>query len=104
LLQKYQWGFSFVQLLVMNIMLLVWIIGMLLMWAVARATLQQQNRSNITGEYKATVELAASMRKELSEEPDELLDCPKRRSKNVFAVLTGVMSLITPLSSRGQCQ
>jgi ABC-type sugar transport system permease subunit len=73
LLQKYQWGFSFVQLLVMNIMLLVWIIGILLMWAVARATLQQRNRSNIAGEYKATVELAASMRKELSEEPDELL-------------------------------
>jgi hypothetical protein len=73
LLQKYQWGFSFVQLLVMNIMLLVWIIGILLMWAVARATLQQRNRSNIAGEYKATVELVASMRKELSEEPDELL-------------------------------
>jgi hypothetical protein len=56
----------------MHIMLLLWIIGILLMWAVARATLQQRNRTNIAGEYKATVELAASMRKDLSEKPNKL--------------------------------
>jgi hypothetical protein len=41
------------------------------------ATLQQQNRTTIAGEYKAIVELTASMRKQLSEEPNELLVLPE---------------------------
>jgi hypothetical protein len=73
----------------MNIMLLLWIIGILIMWAVACATLQQRNRTDIASEYKATVELAASMHKELSQEPKELLLLSEREIKERIGGVDG---------------
>ena len=69
-LQRYQWGFSFIQLFIMNILVLLWALGIFFMWAIARLRMHQQGHTSIAGEHKATLELAASMLEGLPTSPD----------------------------------
>ncbi|KAF2676643.1 hypothetical protein K458DRAFT_379709 [Lentithecium fluviatile CBS 122367] len=85
----YQWGFSFIQLFVMNIMLLVWAIGILTMWAVTRMTMRKRGRRAIAGEHKATLELAASMNKELFIENADLQSLSEQDIKERITNVAG---------------
>ncbi|KAJ4357447.1 uncharacterized protein N0V89_002022 [Didymosphaeria variabile] len=69
---NYQWGFSFIQLFIMNIMLLIWTLGILIMWYRAQSTMQKRGRVSVAGVHKAVVELAETMHKELDAEDFDL--------------------------------
>jgi hypothetical protein len=49
----------------MDIMLLIWTIGVITMWWRAQATMLKRGRLTVTGINKAVIELAAAMSKEL---------------------------------------
>ncbi|KAI4657005.1 uncharacterized protein J4E79_007620 [Alternaria viburni] len=61
----YQWGFSSIQLFCMDIMLLVWTIGIVTMWWRAQSTMLKRGRDSVAGTHKAVLELAAAMSREL---------------------------------------
>lgn len=63
--QDYQWGFSFVQLFVLDILLLLWALSMLVMWYHAQAKLVKQGRFDIGGKARAVIDLADDMHSEL---------------------------------------
>lgn len=64
----YQWGFSFLQLLVCLILLLLWTVGIYILWLRAHFTQKLRGRdpSQNSGEHKAVLELAEAMTQELS--------------------------------------
>lgn len=64
--QNYQWGFSFIQLVIMMILLWLWTIGITIMWALTKLTMKQRGREDVAGEYKAVFELSDAMREQLS--------------------------------------
>lgn len=70
--QNYQWGFSFIQLFIMNMMLLMWTTGILIMWSRAKVTMHERGRNTSSGEHKAVLELASAMRMELSNQDVDL--------------------------------
>ncbi|KAJ4985482.1 hypothetical protein SVAN01_09047 [Stagonosporopsis vannaccii] len=63
----YQWGFSFLQLFVCILLLLGWTIGIYVMWIYTHYTMQLRQRlaEEVSGEYRAVLELAAAMQSEL---------------------------------------
>ncbi|KAH7385960.1 hypothetical protein BKA66DRAFT_569276 [Pyrenochaeta sp. MPI-SDFR-AT-0127] len=63
--QTYQWGFSFIQLILMMIFLLMWSIGITTMWAQSRRTIRKVGRRGVAGNNKAIFELAHTMHQEL---------------------------------------
>ncbi|KAF6825230.1 hypothetical protein CMUS01_09902 [Colletotrichum musicola] len=73
--ETYQWGFSFVQLFVMMILLLLWTVGTTWVWLKASMTfnLRGLRRSDKPKGFKGVLELAAAIRRELPDSsPDEL--------------------------------
>ena len=66
-LQDYKWGFSFLQLFVCIILLAAWTVGIHIMWIHTHYTLALRNRlaEEISGEYRAILELAAAIETEL---------------------------------------
>ncbi|KAH7138665.1 hypothetical protein B0J11DRAFT_588081 [Dendryphion nanum] len=67
----YQWGFSFLQLVVSIILLSLWTLGIYIMWFRTHHIMKVLNRDrrDISGEHRAVIELAAAMQCEL-----EILD------------------------------
>lgn len=63
----YQWGFSFLQLLVSLILLIMWTIGIYILWLRAHFTQKLRGRESCqtSGEHKAVLELAVAMQQEL---------------------------------------
>lgn len=49
----------------MLILLLIWTVGMYIMWLYSHATLRNRGRTDVAGEYKAILELANEIRKQL---------------------------------------
>ncbi|KAF2020102.1 hypothetical protein BU24DRAFT_477246 [Aaosphaeria arxii CBS 175.79] len=64
---NYKWGFSFVQLFCMVVMLLIWSIGILAMRIQARSTLRRRGRESIAGRHKAVIQLAAAMQEHMGD-------------------------------------
>lgn len=64
-MQSYKWGFSFFQLYIMIAMVLVWTLGIYMMWLQAHLTMRKRGRQDVAGEQKAILELAESMRHNL---------------------------------------
>lgn len=65
--QHYKWGFSFLQVFVFLILIMIWTIGMYSMslrthFIMAR---RQRHPDDISGEHRAVIELAAAMQMEL---------------------------------------
>jgi hypothetical protein len=74
--QTYKWGFSFIQLNLMIILLLLWSIGIFLMYVCAEITLSKSGESEVIGEYKAVFALANAVQAQLGrglekEEPSD---------------------------------
>lgn len=63
--QTYQWGFSFVQLNIMIILLWLWTVGIAIMWISAKFTMKQRGREHVAGQYKAVYELSEAMQEQI---------------------------------------
>ena len=64
-LQTYQWGFSYIQLNVMLIILFIWTWGVYFMWLKAHLTMRIRNRKGPSGDFKSIVELSEAIRAEM---------------------------------------
>ncbi|KAH7142700.1 hypothetical protein B0J13DRAFT_503038 [Dactylonectria estremocensis] len=74
-LGAYQWGFSFLQLVIGVFLMFSWTMVVWLMWLKAHKELKQWNGIEVPGKYKAVLDLAAALNQELSsigETPDAL--------------------------------
>jgi hypothetical protein len=63
--QTYEWGFSFIQLNFMILLLMLWTAGTFTMWLSSEITMKQRGRKHVAGEYKALLELANAMQTQL---------------------------------------
>ncbi|CAI6259236.1 unnamed protein product [Periconia digitata] len=64
--QKYSWGFSYTQLFIVVVLLILWSIGLSIMYVDAKRTMFERGRSSVDGEYKAVISLAAAIEKDLN--------------------------------------
>lgn len=64
--QTYQWGFSFIQLIVMIILLLFCMMGLYSMYLRSYFTMQKQGHEVVVGENQAVLQLASTMQSQLS--------------------------------------
>ncbi|KAK0724608.1 hypothetical protein B0H67DRAFT_568303 [Lasiosphaeris hirsuta] len=64
-LGTYKWGFSFVQLFIVLIILLLWTVGTCTMWLKAHLTLLRRADGEVPNKYNASLVLAARMRSDL---------------------------------------
>jgi hypothetical protein len=74
---EYQWGFSFLQLFVMTVLLQLWSLGLLILWINASQTLRRNNYEAFSQGWKGLLEFTGMIRAELETaniNPDELLD------------------------------
>ncbi|KAJ4361735.1 hypothetical protein N0V95_001628 [Ascochyta clinopodiicola] len=69
--KDYQWGFSFIQLALMMLLLWLWTLGTTTLHTISTLRLKQQHRTSVAGEYKAVFELADAMHVQLSSTSDE---------------------------------
>lgn len=96
--RNYQWGFSFLLLFSMIMMLLFWTFGIVIMWCCTQITMQKRGQHSIAGTHKAVIELAAAMSTELDM---DLLDCKflseKEIQERITAVQGGCISYNSPL-------
>ncbi|EQB50638.1 hypothetical protein CGLO_09894 [Colletotrichum gloeosporioides Cg-14] len=71
--ETYQWGFSYIQLFIMLLLLILWTLGMSAMWVKSHMTMRMRGRFDKPKGFKGVLELAAAIRKELQESnPDDL--------------------------------
>ncbi|KAH0432059.1 hypothetical protein CcaCcLH18_06714 [Colletotrichum camelliae] len=71
--ETYQWGFSYIQLFIMLLLLILWTLGMSAMWIKSHLTMRMRGRFDKPKGFKGVLELAAAIRKELQESnPDDL--------------------------------
>ncbi|WXC57974.1 hypothetical protein SNK03_003875 [Fusarium graminearum] len=65
--QKYQWGFSFLQLYVVVILLALWSIGMGVLWKVSHDMLESNHREVASGNWKGLLDLAETIRMQVKD-------------------------------------
>jgi asparagine N-glycosylation enzyme membrane subunit Stt3 len=88
--QTYQWGFSFLQLNIAVILLLIWSVGTFIMWLRTSLIMHQRGRSEVAGEYKAVLELAAAMQYQFGKVQEDPLDFTEQElSQRIKARLSG---------------
>ena len=70
--QKYQWGFSIIQLEICLCLLTLWTFGIFIMWATAHLRFIGMGMPyNALGDFKSAVSLADAIRKELNQKSDK---------------------------------
>jgi hypothetical protein len=102
ILQNYLWGFSFVQLFICMLLLLAWTLGIYALWLHTHYTMTLRKRlyEDISGNYRAILELAAAMQRELHVEhvnPSVLREKQLKERVNK-EILGGRISYINPTS------
>ncbi|KAI8930856.1 hypothetical protein NX059_011873 [Plenodomus lindquistii] len=60
-LKTYQWGFSYIQLIIMLILLILWATGIGILHIQSHYTLLHRGKTDVAGTYKAILELADAM-------------------------------------------
>ncbi|XPS95522.1 hypothetical protein M3J09_004810 [Ascochyta lentis] len=65
--KDYQWGFSFIQLIIMMLLLWFWTLGTTILWTSSKLSMKQRGRDSVAGEYKAIFELADAMHAQLAD-------------------------------------
>ncbi|KAF2869436.1 hypothetical protein BDV95DRAFT_99821 [Massariosphaeria phaeospora] len=97
--KNYQWGFSFIQLFLMVLLLLFWTIGIYFMWLSAYYNMRARGRDAVAREYKAIVDLAGAMHKGL---PTDRQDLQILTEKEIKALVKesngGRISYVSPIS------
>ncbi len=66
-IKSYKWGFSFIQLNIMIILLLVWTVGIYVMYLSSKLTRLRRGSKDVAGEYKAVFELSDAMHTQLTQ-------------------------------------
>lgn len=64
-LPDYQWGFSFIQLIIMVILLLIWVIGIYILWLRTHIIMKKRGITKIAGENQAILELAHAIQEQV---------------------------------------
>ncbi|EWG40988.1 hypothetical protein FVEG_15207 [Fusarium verticillioides 7600] len=62
---EYQWGFSFLQLFVMAILLHSWSIGLVVLWTTAHLTLQQNDIATVPEVWKSLIKMTDQIKEQL---------------------------------------
>ncbi|KAK1962361.1 hypothetical protein LY78DRAFT_256407 [Colletotrichum sublineola] len=71
--ESYEWGFSYLQLFIMIVLLIVWTLCLGYMCVKARLTMRMRQTYDVPKEYKGVLELSNAIRKQLQEsDPDDL--------------------------------
>ncbi|OHF02726.1 hypothetical protein CORC01_01827 [Colletotrichum orchidophilum] len=71
--ESYQWGFSYLQLYILILLLVLWTLSLAYMWLKARLTRGMRQRYDVPRGYKGVLTMSDAMRKELQEtDPDQL--------------------------------
>ncbi|KAK1982860.1 hypothetical protein LZ30DRAFT_749030 [Colletotrichum cereale] len=71
--ESYEWGFSYLQLFIMVVLLVAWTLCLAYMWIKARLTMRTRQRYDVPKGYKGVLELSSAIRKQLQEsDPDDL--------------------------------
>jgi hypothetical protein len=73
--QAFQWGFSFIQLFVICILLFIWMIGIYIMWLKAHFTLMSMGNPDVPRSFRAILDLATAIQEQLTslgQDPFEL--------------------------------
>ncbi|KAH6695389.1 hypothetical protein F5X68DRAFT_198362 [Plectosphaerella plurivora] len=65
-LERYQWGFSLLQLLINVLLLLLWAIGVWILWLKAHKELQRRGGIEASSRYRAVLDLASALDQEVS--------------------------------------
>ncbi|CAO2654126.1 Nn.00g108590.m01.CDS01 [Neocucurbitaria sp. VM-36] len=66
-LLDYRWGFSYVQLFFMVVFLIIWSVGIYILWLRSHIIMKRRGRQAVAGEVKAVFELADAMQMQLEE-------------------------------------
>ncbi|KAF1834814.1 hypothetical protein BDW02DRAFT_597817 [Decorospora gaudefroyi] len=104
----YQWGFSFVQLCIMLIILLLWTMGLTIMWIRSHYVMNRRSSEEVAGINKAVFELADAMRSQLDlyakEKGDDLSLFPESelRRRITKDLRGGSIAYDTPLLLDGE--
>ncbi|KAF1848597.1 uncharacterized protein K460DRAFT_334887 [Cucurbitaria berberidis CBS 394.84] len=107
-LLDYKWGFSFIQLFFMTVFLIVWSLGIYIIWLRSHIIMKKRGLQDVAGEFKAVFELADAMRSRLEEygkeEGVDLSTLPefKLRHRITKDLRGGAISYETSLLSTGE--
>ncbi|KAI2621152.1 hypothetical protein GGR54DRAFT_90698 [Hypoxylon sp. NC1633] len=100
---RFQWGFSFIQLFIVVICLAIWTIGTYLMWLKARFQLPLRGQAEVPKGWRSALILVERMSKELQEadiDPHSLTD--RQLKKEIYQRLQGgSVSFDIPLTRSG---
>lgn len=80
--QKYMWGFSYVQLFLNVVLYLLWTLGLYVMWLKSRVQLPLRGSPEVPRGWRALIHLGETMRRELDRrgiDPEKLTDRQLRR-------------------------
>lgn len=70
--QKYQWGFSFIQLEIVLCLLTLWTVGIYIIWSTAHLrSIKTGTTYNDPGNFKSAISLADTMRKEFKKKTNK---------------------------------
>jgi hypothetical protein len=75
--QKYLWGFSYIQLFLNVLLYLVWTIGLYIMWLKSQAQLPLKGAAEVPRGWRALIHLGEAMRRDLDRrgiDPEKLTD------------------------------
>ncbi|KZM27916.1 uncharacterized protein EKO05_0010306 [Ascochyta rabiei] len=64
--KDYQWGFSYIQLIITMLLLWLWTLGTTALHVTSKLRLKQRGRASVAGEYKAVFELSEAMHAQLA--------------------------------------
>ncbi|KAK3378805.1 hypothetical protein B0T24DRAFT_522841 [Lasiosphaeria ovina] len=98
-IQNYVWGFSFIQLYINILLLLVWSVGIFILWVKAQRHLPLPGEIEVPQGWKALIELSSTMKQELDSKninPKNLTD-KQLKDKIRKSLRDGSVSLQYPL-------
>lgn len=67
-LERYQWGFSLLQLFINVLLLLLWAIGVWILWLKAHKELKRRGQVEASSRYRAVLDLASALEQEVSKD------------------------------------
>lgn len=79
--KSYRWGFSFIQLLILLIVLFIWTTGICMMWFKNRRHLPLQDESEVPRGWRAVQELSRAMERELLPKRIDVTKATDRETK-----------------------
>lgn len=85
-IQGYEWGFSFILLFALLVLLLIWAISTAIIWACGNAALEPQERCDVSGDYKAIIELATTLQSSLDEQAKDVTALTEKQLKEYIEV------------------